>query len=160
MTKLAEGAHACAQGDQSGRLKANVMLLLLDQELHKQVKQLARFRLSCHKLRVEIARYRRPPAAWADRTCTRCSSEHLATLPCSVDDEHHMIFECERFEALRNEVVEFTPGTRRFTPGVRTALNRAQGSVRRFMDCNPPHIVLHFVSRCMSILDAETPIDS
>jgi hypothetical protein len=134
--------------------------LKLDQELHEQIRQLARFRLSCHKLRVEIARYRRPPAAWADRTCTRCSSEHLATLPCSVDDEHHMIFECERLEALRNEVVEFTPGTRRFTPGVRTALNRAQGSVRRFMDCNPPHIVLHFVSRCMSILDAETPIDS
>ncbi len=28
LTKLAEGAHACAQGDQSGRLKANVIVVV------------------------------------------------------------------------------------------------------------------------------------
>ena len=65
-----------------------------------------------------------------------------------------MIFECERFEALRNEAAEFTPGMLRFTPGVRTVLTRAQGSVRRFMESDP-HTVLQFVSRCMNILDSE-----
>ena len=129
--------------------------LRLDQELHKQVRQLARFRLSCHKLHVELARHHRPPAPWATRTCTRCSAAHLATLSSSVDDEHHMIFECERFEALRNEFAVFTPGTHRFTPGARTALLEARGSVRRFMESDP-HIVLHFVSRCMDVIDAET----
>ena len=127
--------------------------LRLDQERHKQIKQLARFRLSCHKLRVELDRHRpnpqhvpnAPPGVpnppprvpWQERTCTRCSAAHLASLACAVDDEHHMIFECERFEALRNEAVEFVPGTRRFVPGVRTTLNRAGGSVRRFMDSDP-----------------------
>jgi hypothetical protein len=63
-----------------------------------------------------------------------------------------MIFECERFEALR--IDEFAPGTRRFTPGTRTALDRAQKSVKHFMESDP-RIVLHFVSRCMDILDAD-----
>ena len=69
-----------------------------------------------------------------------------------------MIFDCERFEALRNEAAEFVPGTRRFVPGVRTTLTRAGGSVRRFMDSDP-HTVLRFVSRCMNVLDEEARND-
>jgi len=132
--------------------------LRLDQELHKQIRQLARFRLSCHKLQVELARHRRPLASWADRTCTRCSAAHLATLACAVDDEHHMIFDCERFAALRDFPVSpvFTPGARHFAPSARSALISAQGSVRRFMESDYTHSVLHFISRCMDILDAET----
>jgi hypothetical protein len=132
--------------------------LRLDQELHKQIRQLARFRLSCHKLQVELARHRRPLASWADRTCTRCSAAHLATLACTVDDEHHMIFDCERFAALRDFPVSpvFTPGARHFAPSARSALISAQGSVRRFMESDYTHSVLHFISRCMDILDAET----
>jgi hypothetical protein len=126
--------------------------LRLDQELHKQIRQLARFRLGCHKLEVESARHLRPRPAWSSRTCTRCSDAHRASLSCAVDDEYHMIFECERFEALR--IDEFAPGTRRFTPGTRTALDRAQKSVKHFMESDP-RIVLHFVSRCMDILDAD-----
>ena len=71
-----------------------------------------------------------------------------------------MIFECERFEALRNEAVECVPGTRRFVPGIRTTLDRAgRGSVRRFMDSDP-QTVLHFVSRCMNILEDEARNDN
>ena len=135
--------------------------LRLDHELHKQIRQMARFRLGCHKLEVEIGRHRRPRTPWPDRTCNRCSAAHLANLPsrCTVDDEHHMIFECERFVALR--IDDFIPGARRFTPGIRTALNRAQGCVRTFMESDP-RIVLHFVARCMDILDADahTHIDT
>ena len=126
--------------------------LRLDQELHKHIRQLARFRLSCHKLQVELARHRRPLANWSDRTCTRCSAAHLATLSCTIDDEHHMIFDCERFAALRDH---HPPNTRRAAPSTRAALDDAQGSVRRFMESDP-HTVLHFISGCMDILDSET----
>ncbi len=68
-----------------------------------------------------------------------------------------MIFECERFEAFRD--AEFVPGSSSFSPGIRSALNRAQGSVRRFMECDP-RIVLDFVSRCMEILENETVTDT
>ena len=128
--------------------------LRLDHERHKHIRHMSRFRLSCHKLHVEVGRRCNPREAWAARTCTRCSPAHLASLTCAVDDEHHMIFECERFEALRNEVVEFTPGSHRFVPGVRTALNRAGSSVRRFIESDP-RTVSHFVSKCMDILDNE-----
>ena len=124
---------SCAQGDQSGRLWPCKLLL---------------YRLGCHKLQVELGRH-----SWPARICSRCSAAHRATLSCAVDDEYHMIFECERFQALR--IDDFTPGTRRFTPGTRTALSRAQGSVRTFMESDP-RIVLHFISRCMDILDADS----
>ena len=149
--------------------------LRLGQERHKQIKRLARFRLSCHKLRVELDRHRpnpqhvpnapsdapnlQPRVPWEARTCTRCSAAHLASLACAVDDEHHLIFDCERFEALRNEPVEFVPGTHRFVPGVRTTLARSGGSVRRFMDSDP-QTVMHFISRCMEILEIETSNDT
>jgi hypothetical protein len=133
--------------------------LRLDHELHKQIRNMARFRMSCHKLKVETGRHGNPPAPWQARTCTRCSAAHLATLTCTVDDEHHMIFDCERFAALRDSPVSpvFTPGARYFAPSARSALNGAQGSVRRFMESDYTHSVLHFISRCMDILDAESP---
>ena len=132
--------------------------LRLDQELHKQIRQLARFRLGCHKLKVELGRHCNPPVPWQARTCSRCSAAHLSALTCAVDDEHHMIFECESFTHLRNQATVFVPGMPRFVAGPRTALLRAQGSVRQFMDSNP-HTVLHFISRCMDILVSETRID-
>ena len=140
--------HTHFKPTQPGQVPA---YLRLDQELHKQTRQLARFRLGCHKLKVETGRHCNPPVPWHARTCTRCSAAHLASLSCTVDDEHHLIFDCEHFAALRDFSV-FTPGTPRFVPSARSALISAQGSVRRFMESDP-HIVLHFVSRCMDILD-------
>ena len=69
-----------------------------------------------------------------------------------------MIFECESFTHLRNQATVFVPGMPRFVAGPRTALLRAQGFVRQFMDSNP-RTVLHFISRCMDILDSESCID-
>ena len=65
-----------------------------------------------------------------------------------------MIFECEKFTHLRNEAAVFVPGMLRFVPGPRSALRRACASVRHFMDSDP-RTVLHFISCCMDILDAE-----
>ena len=132
--------------------------LRLGEQRHKQIKLMARFRLGCHKLQVELGRRTNPLVAWQHRTCMRCSAAHRASLTCAVDDEHHMIFDCERFEALRNEAAEFVPGTRRYTPGVRTTLNRAGGSVRRFMESDP-QTVLKFVSKCMDIVETEAHAD-
>ena len=132
--------------------------LRLDQELHKQIRQLARFRLGCHKLKVELGRHCNPPVPWQARTCSRCSAAHLSALTCAVDDEHHMIFECESFTHLRNQATVFVPGMPRFVAGPRTAIIRAQGSVRQFMDSNP-HTVLNYISRCMDFLVSETRID-
>jgi hypothetical protein len=62
-----------------------------------------------------------------------------------------MIFDCERFAALRTEAVEFVPGARRFVPGARTLISSAGGCVRRFME-GDPHTVLRFIAKCMDIL--------
>ncbi len=74
---------------------------------------------------------------------------------CSVDIEHHLIFECERVQALRNEAAKFTPGMLRSTHCAQTVLIRAQGFGRRFKESDP-HVVMHLVvSRCMNHLDSE-----
>jgi hypothetical protein len=130
--------------------------LKLDMALHRQIKQMARFRLSCHRLAVERGLHQ--GVAWQDRTCTRCSDDYKACLECAVDDEYHMIFECQKFEALRHEVVAFTPGTGHFTPGVGTLLRQADGCVRRFMD-GDPFVVMRFISKCMDVLDSEADDD-
>ena len=65
-----------------------------------------------------------------------------------------MIFDGERFAALRDTPLS-APGSRRPAPSARSTLISAQGSVRRFME-GDPHTVLHFISRCMDILNVET----
>ena len=85
--------------------------------------------------------------------CNRCSEQHRATLGCQVDDEYHVIFECQLFQELRQEVVEFVPGTPSFVPGVGTLLAQAGGCVRRFME-GDPKTVMRYIARCMDMLDA------
>jgi hypothetical protein len=67
----------------------------------RQVKQMARLRLGSHGLEVEWGR--RSAVVWQDRHCTRCSQAHLNTLGCKVDDEYHLLFECEGTTAVRND---------------------------------------------------------
>lgn len=55
------------------------------------VRSMARFRLGCHGLRVDRGRRNRTP--YAARICLRCNG--------GVDDEHHMLFECQAFAELR-----------------------------------------------------------
>jgi hypothetical protein len=67
----------------------------------RQVQQMARFRMGSHGLEVEWGR--RQAKAWQERHCTRCSPAHLSTLACMVDDEYHLIFECESTAASREQ---------------------------------------------------------
>jgi hypothetical protein len=70
-------------------------------ERPRKAKVVARFRLGCCPLRVEEGR--REGIDWAMRSCTRCSQEHIAGLDCAVDDEYHLIFDCETTADLREE---------------------------------------------------------
>ena len=59
--------------------------------------------LTCfHHLGVETGRWTRPYTDWADRICTRCSD--TSNLPCAVDDEYNLAFECEYFDAERADI--------------------------------------------------------
>jgi hypothetical protein len=74
--------------------RAKYLNLPLDPE---QIKLLARFRLSNHYLAVEVGRWRRPdPVPVVMRTCELCGAG-------SVQDEHHHIFVCPAFAAIRTE---------------------------------------------------------
>jgi hypothetical protein len=139
------------QGEQQGR-PALPAYLRLPSSRYKQVMQMLRFRLGAHSLRVRTGRFetevtgedgqreQRQPS-WAERTCRRCPREHLQQLPCAVDDEHHMIFDCTAFSGTRLEV-----------PGVVSLLMQCEGTVRSFMSSGDTVTVLNFVAKCMDQL--------
>ena len=104
------------------------------------LKQLARFRLGAHTLRVEMGR--RQDEVWEARTCQRCSQAHLQSLACPVDDEHHCIFDCAAFEHLRASI-----------PGVQELIANSAGCVRTFMS-GEATVVRNYVAACMDTLDA------
>ena len=109
-----------------------------DKLSHCDVVRTARFKLGSHFLGVEKGRFNKIP--WLHRCCTRCCEEHLSTLVCPVDDEMHLVFDCEAFEHLRvDEVFE--------------ALQGADGSIRDFFASNNCSITGKFISSCMQILD-------
>jgi hypothetical protein len=64
---------------------------------YRQVRQFARFRVGAHRLRVETGRWQNLP--WDERECERCSRDHLRGLDCPVDDEYHLLFDCDNFAA-------------------------------------------------------------
>ena len=61
---------------------------------YEEIVSVARFRLGSHFLMVEKGRHLTPRITWAARKCTRCAQDR-------VDDELHMLFECERFHEQR-----------------------------------------------------------
>ena len=100
------------------------------------MKQLARFRLSAHKLQVEVGRHQ--GVLWENRLCTRCEASGHGQW---VDDEQHMIFECHAFEDLRTSM-----------EGARFLIDRSSGCVQRFMR-GEMEVVRGFVSACMDRLE-------
>lgn len=62
------------------------------------VRNMARFRLSSHNLRVERGRYQGVP--WLARVCERCAAARTEGRM-MVDDEHHLVFECITTRDLR-----------------------------------------------------------
>jgi hypothetical protein len=108
---------------------------LPNKEIKDNMKHMARFRLSAHRLQVELGR--REHQLWADRVCSRCVAGGHGR---HVDDEQHMIFECSTFDDLRE------------LDGVRDIIEET-GDVRNFM-IGDVSVVRGFISACMSRLDA------
>jgi hypothetical protein len=81
---------------------------------------------------VERERFRR--IEWKDRICTRCSQQ-------AVDDEHHMLFECDKFLAARDQVWKLAM----IPSDLSSSVMADFGDVR----------VCKFVSACMHEVDAE-----
>ena len=61
-------------------------------------KAFARFRCSSHKFNIELGRHRGIDRA--DRVCLYCFNNHNFLV---VEDEYHVFFKCEKFDAIRNE---------------------------------------------------------
>jgi hypothetical protein len=66
------------------------------------VQSMTRLRLSSHALHVEAGCHTRPPKAYLDRACTRCSAG-------VVDDEYHLLIECSTTEANKQSFTDITP---------------------------------------------------
>ena len=60
-------------------------------DYHRSI--ISRWRLSNHSLQIEIGRYTTPYTIREERHCTLCKT---------IEDEHHAIFICPRYEDLRN----------------------------------------------------------
>ena len=58
---------------------------------------LTRFRTSNHKLHIETGRYTRSITPVENRICSNCNSKN-------VEDEHHFLMYCPRFENHRREL--------------------------------------------------------
>ena len=109
---------------------------------HREVKQMLRFRLGSHNLQSNRGRQCNPPVSWVDRTCARCNAEYLSRLSCAVDDEYHVIFECEIFASLRD------------IPRVRNLISRCDGDVQTLMNSRQTFTVMKFVCDIMDTVDS------
>jgi hypothetical protein len=114
---------------------------------YRQVRQFARFRVGAHRLRVETGRWQNLP--WGERACERCSGDHLQSLDCPVDDEYHLLFDCENFAAdeyLHDDTV-----------GMMAALwEKAECQVGQLMKTQEKEdlsALVPFISSCMSHVD-------
>jgi hypothetical protein len=99
---------------------------------HSLVLSMARFRLSSHKLGVELGR--RHGVVWFARGCKLCAALGMHDLP--VDDEAHLLFSCPATAVARRE--------RRFAQLPFTSL-------QDLMCCRDVYGVALFVHKCMKI---------
>ena len=60
-------------------------------------KIITRWRLSCHKLKIETGRYTRPKTPIESRKCVICDV---------LDDEYHALFECKAHRMIRTRYME------------------------------------------------------
>ena len=65
---------------------------------------LTKFRLSNHPFKIETGRYHKPKIERSNRVCWLCAPNFLPSLP--VEDEHHIIYECNFFTSLRNKFLK------------------------------------------------------
>ena len=84
---------------------------------------------------------------WQQLFCRRCSPAHLNTLSCKVDDEYHMLFDCEIFEDLRT--------SDQYAPLFNQIRSKCRGdmSVGMFMTLHDSRAVIQFIHDCLTRVD-------
>ena len=60
---------------------------------------LSKFRLSSHRLQIELGRYTRPKTPAENRIC-RCCEDNV------VEDEIHFLLTCKRYSDIRSEMLD------------------------------------------------------
>ena len=111
-------------------------------------------------------RFTVPPTPFLERVCQRCTSTYLQTLPClcggtlatglpdipscgcrCIDDEHHVLFDCESTRHLRT-------GNVMSVLMVHSDLSiDGPSTVRDFCDSADFHTVYSYISQCMSVVN-------
>ena len=120
---------------------------LLSRIGYKHICHMAQFRLGSHNLDVEKMRHSGRFRLWQYRYCRRCSPAHLSTLSCKVDDEYHMLFDCEVFEDLRT--------SDQYAPLFNQIRSKCRGnmSVDMFMTLYDDRTVIQFIHDCLTRVD-------
>ncbi len=60
---------------------------------------ITKFRISAHRLAIELVRYNKPPLPPEERICTACPNK-------PIEDEQHFILECHKYDTDRKRLVE------------------------------------------------------
>ena len=77
---------------------------------------ISRWRLSNHRLNIETGRYTKPITERKDRVCTECRV---------LEDEHHVVYVCPRYELVRDNYQHLTEDG-----NIKTFLNPAYGRMK------------------------------
>ena len=77
---------------------------------------ISRWRLSNHRLNIETGRYTKPITERKDRVCTECRV---------LEDEHHVVYVCPRYELVRDNYQHLTEDG-----DIKTFLNPVYGRMK------------------------------
>ena len=108
-------------------------------------RNLVKFKLSNHKLMIELGRYQTDHISRENRLCPLCKSNQ-------IENETHFLLDCSKYSSQRrtflNRINELIPNFER---------KSTSESIKLLMNCNDYHVnklVMKFVSSCMNIRNA------
>ena len=104
--------------------------------------KLVKFRIGCHKLRVETGRYDKIPLD--ERICPLCSGN-------KIEDEIHLLLDCQRYSSMRDI----------FLSKIETKIDDIrklshENLISRLINCNDYYVYLRlimFISSCFEMKD-------
>jgi len=104
----------------------------------------ARFRMGSHSLQVERGRWSHTP--WLQRRCTWCQPGFLDGLSCPVDDEFHLLYDCQMTFPFR-------------TPSVLDELTKSDLSLHHLVLHGDSDLVSSYISVCRWLVDDEGVVE-
>ena len=108
-------------------------------------RNLVKFKLSNHKLMIELGRYQTDHISRENRLCPLCKSNQ-------IENETHFLLDCSKYSSQRrtflNRINELIPNFER---------KSTSESIKLLMNCNDYHVnklVMKFISSCMNVRNA------